>query len=91
MERAEFRAIGKGTRDNPAQIRASFTPEGLLYELTGLGSVLEQVYCSIQVSAEKMGKDLCGSGGFVTLSSLGTEYVDRFRNAGVKMEVVGLV
>jgi hypothetical protein len=91
MQRAEIRAIYKETGENPAQTWASFTSEGSLHELTALGSVLEQVYCSINVSAEKTGKDIYGSGGFVTLSPLGIEYVDRFRNAGFKMEVVGLV
>jgi hypothetical protein len=62
MQRAEIRAIDKGTEENPAQTWASFTSEGLLHELTALGSVSEQVYCSINVSAEKIGKDLCGSG-----------------------------
>ena len=91
MQRAEIRAIDKGTAENPAQTWAPFTSEGLLHELTALGIVLEQVYCSINVSSEKMGKYLCGSDGSVTLSSLGIEYVDRFRNAGFKMEMVGLV
>jgi hypothetical protein len=54
-------------------------------ECVGAGVLLDR-----KVSAEKVGKDLCGSGGFVTPSSLRIEYVDRLRNAGVKIEV-GLV
>jgi hypothetical protein len=69
MQRAEIRAIDKETGENPAQTWASFTSEGSLHELTALGSVLEQVYCSINVSAEKTGKDIYGSGGSLFICS----------------------
>ncbi|KAJ5375700.1 Saccharopine dehydrogenase / Homospermidine synthase [Penicillium concentricum] len=89
VERAEFRAVGRGSGQEEApRISASFVREGALYELTALVTCVgARVLLDWKTSADRAGKDARGHGGVVTPSFLGVEYVDRLKDAGIKIEV----
>ena len=88
-ERAEFQAVGKadGAEDH-FQAQASFVREGALYEFTALlACVGARILLEKTIEFEKQGKDLSGTGGIVTPSSLGMPYVEGLREAGAKIDV----
>ncbi|KGO49062.1 Saccharopine dehydrogenase / Homospermidine synthase [Penicillium expansum] len=88
VERAEFRAVGSDSKGAEPRVWASFAREGALYELTALVTCVgARVLLDRKISADMAGKDARGHGGVVTPSFLGMEYVDRLKDAGIKIEV----
>ncbi|KAJ5505035.1 Saccharopine dehydrogenase / Homospermidine synthase [Penicillium fimorum] len=88
VERAECRAIGSGSGEAAPRILASFAREGALYELTALITCVgAKVLLDRATRADRAGKDARGRGGVVTPSFLGIEYVDRLKDAGIKIEI----
>ncbi|KAL4932103.1 uncharacterized protein BDV17DRAFT_215079 [Aspergillus undulatus] len=82
LGRAEYRAIGMIQGDKPV-VRACFLRQGALYEFT---ASLTCVGVEILLN-KRQGRERAGRGGFFTPSSLGLEYVEGLRNAGVRIEV----
>jgi short subunit dehydrogenase-like uncharacterized protein len=88
LEGAEFLAVGSGRGKAAPRVMASFVREGALYELTALVTCVgARVLLDRKISANRAEKDARGHGGMVTPSYLGMEYVDRLRDAGIKIEV----
>ncbi|KAJ5822550.1 Saccharopine dehydrogenase / Homospermidine synthase [Penicillium robsamsonii] len=88
VERAEFRAVGSGIGKVAPRILASFSREGSLYELTALVTCVgAMVLLDRATRADGTGKESRRCGGVVTPSFLGMEYVDRLKDAGIKIDV----
>ncbi|RDW65843.1 uncharacterized protein DSM5745_09582 [Aspergillus mulundensis] len=84
LESAEYRAVGfiaKKGQDKVPVVQASFVRQGALYEFTAL---LACVGAKVLLG-ERAGLERAGKGGFFTPSSLGMEYVEGLREAGVKI------
>ncbi|KAL4908367.1 hypothetical protein BDW74DRAFT_175055 [Aspergillus multicolor] len=89
VESAEYRAVGYITNKDQEKVsvaQASFVRQGALYEFTAL---LTCVGAKVLLSQQD-GRERAGKGGFFTPSSLGMEYVEGLREAGVRIEV-GLI
>jgi short subunit dehydrogenase-like uncharacterized protein len=89
-ERAVYHAVGDadcGDSKTSSRVYASFTREGALYEFTALlAGVGASVLLEKSIEAEKEGRNP-ESGGIMTPSSLGMQYVERLREAGAKIDV----
>ncbi|KAL4936720.1 hypothetical protein BDV06DRAFT_233065 [Aspergillus oleicola] len=87
LESAEYHALGMIQGDKPF-VRGHFLRKGGLYEFTALLTCV-----GARILLDKLahdGQERAGKGGFFTPSSLGMEYVEGLRGAGVTIEVEDL-
>lgn len=81
-ERQEFVAIGVPLKSNGDQVSARYVYEGSLYYC----SALMGVEAAFSILGEKTYAHDIG-GGILTPATLGMPFVERLRNAGIKIEV----
>lgn len=81
-ERQEFLAIGAPSKLNGEQVAARYVYEGSLYYC----SALMGVEAALAVLGEKTYAHEIG-GGILTPATLGMPFIERLRNAGIKIEV----
>lgn len=81
-ERQEFLAIGSPPKSKGEQVSARYVYEGSLYYC----SALMGVEAALSILGEKTYAHEIG-GGILTPATLGMPFVERLRNAGIKIEV----